>query len=301
MDDHPKLAAADANRLSEVIDQLRRSLNLPTHDLSELERDLLQRYASQVCLTEELAERIAELEAPHATTPIEHEADPEAGIAIMSRTFAHQIKNYLGSARIQLDNVMRGAELSPDHREDLKRVDANMRVCIAITQSLYKPFSPAQRVEANANSLVMKAVEHTEIPSDIEISVSVPEELPMIWIEAESAIDWFKELLANAARAVNEHIEQHQISRGRIEVNGRLSGDGQVELLFTNNGPLIPEEQWDVIFEQFSDFSKGDRRREQLGLGLWGARTFFRRQGGDIFVLGSDEAQTTFMVRLPAA
>ncbi len=228
-------------------------------------------------------------------------AELDATTAKMAQLMAHHIKNYLGSARLQLDNVTQRAALSREQREELERVDANMKRCIGIAPNLFKPYRPAPVVEASPSLLIKNALDLLGEPSDITITVSVPNALPKIKIEANNAVDFFHELLTNAARVVRERLQEGQIEEGHIEILGRLDDEGRVELLFTNNGLPLAKDRWERIFEQFSGFSREERSRESLGLGLWGARTFFRRQSGDIFVLESNEAHTTFVVKLPIA
>jgi signal transduction histidine kinase len=226
-------------------------------------------------------------------------AELDAGVAVVTQSIAHSIKNYLGSARIQLDNVVRQTELSPEQCEELKRVDANIKRCVVITDYFFKPYHPAPKVEVSIELLVKDALDLFGELSDITILVSVPDGLPKVYIEANSAVDYFHELLTNAVRVVREQLRDGQIDEGRVEILGRLDDEGHVELLFTNNGPPIAKDQWENIFYQFSGPSREQRASGGLGLGLWGARTFFRRQGGDVFVLESDEAYTTFVVKLP--
>jgi len=229
------------------------------------------------------------------------QAELDVIAARMTQLMAHNIKNYLGSARIQLNNVAQQLELSSEQREELMRVDANMKRCIGITQNLFKPYRPASTVEANLSLLVKNALDLLGESADITITVSVPDSLPRIRIEANNAVDFFSELLTNAVRVVRERLEKGQIDQGCIEILGRLGDEGGVELLFTNNGPPIPKNQWEKVFEQFSGFSKEERVPKNFGLGLWGARTFFQRQGGNVLVLESGEAHTTFVVKLPTA
>jgi len=106
----------------------------------------------------------------------------------------------------------------------------------------------------------------------------------------------FQELLANALRAVRAVEKPRQ-----IKISAQLSKDGYVEVLLGNNGPAIPKERWETIFEQFAVADERIGRGEGFGLGLWTARIFLRRQGGEVRVLDSDPVQTTFIIRLPVA
>jgi K+-sensing histidine kinase KdpD len=214
--------------------------------------------------------------------------------------FAHRIKNYLSSARIFLDYVLQEAELTPTQQEELSQVDANLKRSIAITQDLFKPYRPVSKVEAIPYALVAEAIELLEKSPKAIIENLVPEDLPKVWIEADTAVDYLHELLINALRAVQEYLQIGQLLQGYIEVQGRCNKTNNiVELHFTNNGPPIPQEQWEEIFQQFSVTSQKSKFTDNVGLGLWGTRTFFRRQGGDAYLLESNKDRTTFVVEIP--
>jgi signal transduction histidine kinase len=70
-----------------------------------------------------------------------------------------------------------------------------------------------------------------------------------------------------------------------------------------NTGPAIPRESLPTIFEPlvrgFSPKLQAQRRAGSIGLGLYIAREVVQAHGGSIGVESTDEAGTTFIVRLP--
>jgi GAF domain-containing protein/nitrogen-specific signal transduction histidine kinase len=219
----------------------------------------------------------------------------------MTYNIMHHIKNYLGSGRLYLEKVEKHKGTPAEQLEIIHLVDANMKRCIGIAESLYKPYRSTGRIEVSASLLINNAVSSLSIPPNVKLDVSIPGDLPKVFIETNNAVANFLELLTNALRMIDGHINAGKITQGKIEILGQLGSDGQVELHFINNGPPIPMEQKDLIFEQFSGLSRKDVESKHFGLGLWGARTFFRRQGCDIYVLKSDESQTVFVVKLLTA
>ncbi len=78
-------------------------------------------------------------------------------------------------------------------------------------------------------------------------------------------------LLDNAAK--------YSPAGGRIEIEARRAGD-RVEIVVRDEGPGIPAEALDRIFDKFYRAHDGDRRRAGTGLGLAIARGFVEAQGG---------------------
>jgi signal transduction histidine kinase len=82
-----------------------------------------------------------------------------------------------------------------------------------------------------------------------------------------------------------------------IHVEGR--GD-HVELAVRNEGPAIPAARLGRLFEPLQRASDEiDRNTRSLGLGLYIVDSILRAHGGTVGVLSTDEAGTTFRVRLP--
>ena len=74
------------------------------------------------------------------------------------------------------------------------------------------------------------------------------------------------------------------------------SGSDWVEIRVIDNGPGIPPELHERIFE--FNYS-GARRSGKLGFGLWWVKTLIARFGGSIAVESDGRRGTTFILRLP--
>ena len=61
---------------------------------------------------------------------------------------------------------------------------------------------------------------------------------------------------------------------------------------------MIPEEEWDQVFEKFYRASNHGGK-EGSGLGLVVANNIIKRHGGRISVTSSEEAGTCFRIELP--
>ena len=228
------------------------------------------------------------------------QSEVEANSAKMTQIMSHNMKNYLGGARSDMDEIINQIDLTDEQQRVMGRVDASMQRCIDITMGMFKPYRPGKLVDQNPLLLVANAVDLVGQPSDISIENRVPKDLPKIRIEANNAVDFFHEILTNAIKAVKQHICEGKIDRGLIIIDGKMGEIGYVKLFFTNNGPAIPETQREKIFERFSG-EPDESDSESLGLGLWGARTFFQRLGGNVELVESNQLNTTFVVLIPSA
>jgi two-component system phosphate regulon sensor histidine kinase PhoR len=91
-------------------------------------------------------------------------------------------------------------------------------------------------------------------------------------------------------------------SEGRVVVQGRILDEARVELIVRDDGPGIPAEAAERIFERFYRVDKA-RSREQggTGLGLAIVKNVIQAHGGDVRVQTAPDAGTAFIITLPGA
>ena len=88
---------------------------------------------------------------------------------------------------------------------------------------------------------------------------------------------------------------------GRVTIGGRPLDEGRVELTVRDDGPGIPMEAKERVFERFYRVDKA-RSREQggTGLGLAIVKNVMQAHGGEVHVESAPGAGTTFFLTLPA-
>jgi two-component system phosphate regulon sensor histidine kinase PhoR len=88
---------------------------------------------------------------------------------------------------------------------------------------------------------------------------------------------------------------------GSASVDGRVLADGRIEIVVTDDGPGIPKESQDRIFERFYRADKA-RSREQggTGLGLAIVKHVIQAHGGEVRIESEPGAGSKFIVNLPA-
>lgn len=146
--------------------------------------------------------------------------------------------------------------------------------------------------ELNLIVLVNSALRllRSEIPSEIEILEDIPENL-IVYVDKQRMQQVFLNLIKNAVDACG--------TRGKIWISAKEYQSGsrrEVEILISDNGPGIPVESLQKIFDPFftsKDVGKGS------GLGLFIVHDIIESHGGTISVDSRVDEGTTFIIWLP--
>ena len=110
---------------------------------------------------------------------------------------------------------------------------------------------------------------------------------------------WDGERLAQVVSNLVANAIAHGKADGAVSVVLREEGDS-VTLSVHNEGPAIPAEVLPAIFDPFRRHARRtSRNADGLGLGLFICRELVIAHRGEISVQSTDEAGTTFTVRLP--
>jgi two-component system sensor histidine kinase BaeS len=116
--------------------------------------------------------------------------------------------------------------------------------------------------------------------------------LPQVNVEP----DRIRQVLVNLLTNAHEYSPQG----ARIGVEARAL-DAEVEIAVTDNGPGIPEDQLEHVFERFTRGDAGlTQRVGGTGLGLAISKSLVELHGGTISASSTLGAGSTFTVRLPA-
>jgi signal transduction histidine kinase len=118
-----------------------------------------------------------------------------------------------------------------------------------------------------------------------------------IWVRGDAQLlhQVFINLFVNALQAV-----EHTTPPRRIEVRASQDGDdaGQVTLEIADNGPGIPADHLESVFEPFYTTKPSG---EGTGLGLAVVRSIIEEHGGSITAENGAGGGALFRVSLPAA
>ncbi|NLF50320.1 MAG: sensor histidine kinase, partial [Leptolinea sp.] len=113
--------------------------------------------------------------------------------------------------------------------------------------------------------------------------------LPLVMAGGQSLTFVFANLIENASDAMQ--------GNGVIAITG-LTRKNWVEIAIKDNGPGIPPELHDRIFE-LTYSGRAGTRPGKLGFGLWWVKTLMTRLGGSIVIISDGRQGTTFQLQLP--
>jgi two-component system NtrC family sensor kinase len=126
---------------------------------------------------------------------------------------------------------------------------------------------------------------------DVTVKIDVPNELPFIFGQRHQLIQIFSNILLNAFQALE--------GTGEILISANHLNEDQeqwLEIVITDNGPGMPYEVQEHIFEPFYSTRQ---HSDSTGLGLYIAKSIVESLGGTIEVQSIPKHGTSFTIRLP--
>jgi len=160
---------------------------------------------------------------------------------------------------------------------------------------------PSQAKSVPLDGVVAEALHRAEtITRDHRIVVALEPDLPPVPIDRPSIVEVIYILVDNASK--------YAPAGSTITVRARRSEDDQIQLSVIDEGPGIPPELRERVFEKFFRIpgrDPHDPRRGGVGLGLSIARRLVEAQGGRLWIAAPSESPTgrgtTVTMTLPAA
>lgn len=128
------------------------------------------------------------------------------------------------------------------------------------------------------------------------ISMDVEEDLPLVMADADRLGQVIRNLLSNACRYARPG------SRVLIKAQQITDGDGPIVLFsLTDEGPGIPEDEEERLFDKFARLSTSEGAEKGAGLGLFISRGIVEAHGGRIWVKSKPGDGATFYLTLTPA
>ena len=148
-------------------------------------------------------------------------------------------------------------------------------------------FDPGPVVEE-----AVAAVQGLVVERKIALEADVPADLPFVRADKDRLTQVVINLLSNAVKFTDAE-------KGRIWVRARAAGD-YLEVSVRDNGPGIPTEWQDRIFERFVQVKKRDDPKPTgTGLGLPICKQIIEFFGGRIWVASRPGQGATFSFTVP--
>jgi len=215
-------------------------------------------------------------------------------VAVMNHEVRTPLNSILGFAELMASE--RAGPLTEKQRRYIDNIDRSGRHLLAlVNDSLDLAKIQAGRMDMDIGELeadkLLQQVNAQVVPlaevRDLDIRLHCPHGLSFV-ADRRRVVQILLNLLSNAIR--------HSPAGGLITVGGyRL--DDRVVLSVTDQGPGIPAEQRERIFE---DYTQVGTQVEGTGLGLPVSRRLAKLMGGDLWVETEVERGSTFRVALPA-
>ncbi len=138
--------------------------------------------------------------------------------------------------------------------------------------------------ETNINKIIRASISEIKIPKRIELKLNFDEKINLIQLDPEQMADVIQKIIYNSINAISED--------GKIEIKTQSNSEF-TEIIFTDNGEGISEENQKHIFEPLFTTKKGG-----IGLGLAIVKNIIDSHNGEIDIKSEVGKGTIFTIKL---
>lgn len=217
-----------------------------------------------------------------------------ASVGRMAAGVAHEVNNPLSGIMIYAELLKESLKDNNRDLDDVQEIIDQTLRCKKIVSDLLEfsrqsvgnvsSFSLSELIDKSLNILINQA-----IFQDIEVRKDVASDLPAMVGDMGQFQQVFTNLFINAVDAME--------GKGQLEIKARFDkGKEHFVILVSDNGPGIPEELRDKVFDIFfttKQVGKGS------GLGLSVSQNIIKLHGGTILLECPPEGGTTFIMEVP--
>ncbi len=213
---------------------------------------------------------------------------------------SHELRTPLSLIKGYVETLLDGARNNPEVAERfLKIIERNaQRLDLLIQDLLTISALEAGRVKLNLQTvelrpLVEKVLGDLKAPADNK-SITLVNQLPDLVATAD--VGRLEQVFANLV----DNAIKYGRTQGTVTIGGGRTEGGKIEICVQDDGPGIPPESLDRIFERFFRVDKA-RSREQggTGLGLSIVKHIVQSHGGKVWVKSEPGKGSTFFFTLP--
>ncbi len=210
----------------------------------------------------------------------------------MARRLAHEIKNPLTPIKLSTERLVRKWRLGDAHFGDI--FEKSTKIIISEVESLgrlvdafsrYGRMPEMSKVRTDLRELIDSVVALYKGFSDVEVSTSLAEGIPMVSLDREQFKRALINIMDNAIKVMN--------SKGRIALTATADGQ-RVVIDIADNGPGIRDDEKDKLFLPYFSKTKGG-----TGLGLAIAHNIITDHGGRISVRDNSPCGSIFSIEIP--
>jgi len=215
---------------------------------------------------------------------------------------SHELRTPLSLIKGYVETLLDGARNNPEVAERfLKIIERNTsRLDLLIQDLLSISALESGRMKLNLQAVDLRLVAD-KVLGDLyakadDKQVTLANALPTLPVRADG--NRLEQVFANL---VDNAIKYGRLN-GKVTISGRKLDDGRVEVCVQDDGPGIPPEALDRVFERFYRVDKA-RSRDQggTGLGLSIVKHIVQAHGGEVWVRSEPAKGASFFFTLPAS
>jgi two-component system phosphate regulon sensor histidine kinase PhoR len=213
---------------------------------------------------------------------------------------SHELRTPLSLIKGYVETLLDGARNNPDVAEHFLRIIARNaeRLDLLIQDLLTISALESGRVQLQLQPVSVRALAE-KVFADLKSratarEVSLKNDLPELTAYADE--NRLEQVMANLV----DNAIKYGRSHGSVVVGGKTLDDAKIEVYVKDDGPGIPAESLDRIFERFYRVDKA-RSREQggTGLGLSIVKHIVQNHGGEVWATSEPGKGATFHFTLP--
>jgi two-component system phosphate regulon sensor histidine kinase PhoR len=213
---------------------------------------------------------------------------------------SHELRTPLSLIKGYVETLLDGARNNPEVAERfLKIIERNAnRLDLLIQDLLTISALESGRMKLNLQPMDLRAVME-KVLGDLrgkaeDKRVKLTNELPLLPVRADA--NRLEQVFANLV----DNAIKYGRANGTVTVNGRKLDDGRFQICVQDDGPGIPAESLDRVFERFYRVDKA-RSRDQggTGLGLSIVKHIVQAHGGEVWARSELGKGAAFFFTLP--
>ena len=214
---------------------------------------------------------------------------------------SHELRTPLSLIKGYVETLLDGARNNPEVSEHFLRIIARNaeRLDLLIQDLLTISALESGRVQISLQPVSLRGIAE-KVLADLKTraetrNVTLKNDLPDLTAKADEGR--LEQVLANL---VDNAIKYGRV-QGSVVVSGKILEGDKVEISIQDDGPGIPPESLDRVFERFYRVDKA-RSREQggTGLGLSIVKHIVQNHGGEVWARSEPGKGATFFFTLPA-
>jgi signal transduction histidine kinase len=223
-------------------------------------------------------------------------AETFAAVGDIAANLLHQLNNQLGTIPVRVqgiqDKCRDALEEDTYLASNLAEIERSASQAMATLRANLAHLHPISLTQVRVLECVQEAL--AVLPPEVSVRLDGLDTLPPAWASRRGLTMIFTNLLENATEAME--------GRGTIVISGALDHDNRIIIAVRDDGPGIPPEWHERIFElEFSRKPLQEKRAGRLGFGLWWVKTWVQRLGGSVSVESDGCHGATFYLTLPCA